>query len=276
MRAQAPAGHPLEETVVRSAAAPDGLRSTVDGARDRWVRVGATASGCWCARDGQVVVLTTGRGAGLPNAVIMGGPDRGWTDADTEIWIGRGIVETSAAAWRVARWWNSRPSPAPLDAEKVAELIARGGWAIEPRLAAFVDRLVAGDAEGSCHAALGLLGRGSGLTPEGDDLLLGGIAMSHFAGSSLPDDGLVSTLATSRRPVLEAAGHRTTQLSRSLLDHAYRGEVAAPLGSLLTALTGRGSLASALRTLQATGASSGDAWARGAAWAAARIAGVIS
>jgi hypothetical protein len=206
----------------------------------------------------------------------MSGPDHGWTDAGTEIWIGRGIVETPAGAWRVARWWDSRPSPAPLDPKKLVELIARGGWAVEPRLAAFVDRLVAGDAEGSCHASLELLGRGSGLTPEGDDLLLGAIAASHFAASSSPDDGLTSALATSRRPVLDAAEHRTTQLSRSLLDHAYRGEVAGPLGGLLRALTGRGGLASALRTLQATGASSGEAWARGAAWAAAHIAGVAA
>jgi hypothetical protein len=90
-----------------------------------------------------------------------------------------------------------------------------------------------------------LLGRGSGLTPLGDDVLAGWAAMSAALGSSVtgPDPR-----------------DRTTLLSATLLDCARRGEVLPEFRALLTALAHPNELTGvdrAARALAAVGHTSG-------------------
>jgi hypothetical protein len=122
-----------------------------------------------------------------------------------------------------------------------------------PRLAATGSRtaLTADD-------VAGLLGRGDGLTPYGDDVLCGWLAVHRAARVPTPDvDEAVRTLS-----------HRTTLLSATLLDCAMHGEVIPQFASWLAALgspdeepraavlaavghtSGRGLLEGAARALQ--------------------------
>lgn len=95
-------------------------------------------------------------------------------------------------------------------------------------------------------AAAGLLGRGDGLTPLGDDVLAGWLAMHRAARVPTPDvDAVVDT-----------ALDRTTLLSATLLDCARHGEVLPQYAAWVRAL-GSPEEPAAVRALHAVGATSG-------------------
>ncbi|WP_052891079.1 DUF2877 domain-containing protein [Thermogemmatispora carboxidivorans] len=75
-----------------------------------------------------------------------------------------------------------------------------------------------------------LAGRGPGLTPSGDDLLVGWLAAGWWLRGAEP--GFLTTCAQ----LLEAAGPRTHLLSRTWLSWAARGCFALPLLQLLESL----------------------------------------
>jgi hypothetical protein len=97
-----------------------------------------------------------------------------------------------------------------------------------------------------------LLGRGSGLTPTGDDVLAGAlVTLAAFAPRA------AAPLAIA---VTEAAGAATTAVSAALLRHAARGECIPQLAGLLAAVAGgrdAGGLARAAGALLAVGHCSG-------------------
>jgi Protein of unknown function (DUF2877) len=108
-------------------------------------------------------------------------------------------------------------------------------------------------------AAMGLLGRGPGLTPSGDDVLAGflvGAAAFGLEAGAL------------RQAIVNLAPARTTALSAALLWHAARGECIDELAAVATILTGQRQLepdqaAGAVSRLLSVGHSSGAALARG-------------
>ncbi len=110
--------------------------------------------------------------------------------------------------------------------------------------------------------AAALVGRGEGLTPLGDDVLVGWIALHRAVGEPTPavDDAVRRAL------------HRTTTLSASLLECALAGEVADPLRDHLAALGSDREPATRAR-LQRWGASSGLGLAHGVDLARAALAG---
>jgi hypothetical protein len=75
------------------------------------------------------------------------------------------------------------------------------------------------------------LGRGPGLTPSGDDVIVGVIATLWSAGALT-----TGRLASLRRSLDRAARERTTDVSAEYLHYVCRGMVAGPLHQLLTAL----------------------------------------
>ena len=83
-------------------------------------------------------------------------------------------------------------------------------------------------------AAVRLLGRGPGLTPAGDDVLMGLLAVLHWQArlGVLPQEPVAHLSAA----VLAAAPHQTTRLSTRLLVHAATGILYAPALALGTAL----------------------------------------
>jgi hypothetical protein len=108
----------------------------------------------------------------------------------------------------------------------------------------------------------GLLGRGPGLTPAGDDVLAGYLVGAAAYG--VPADDV-------RRLVETQADRRTTTLSAALLRHAAAGETIPQVNGVLDALAGRRPLDRALADLHAVGHTSGAALASGVV-AAARMA----
>jgi hypothetical protein len=86
----------------------------------------------------------------------------------------------------------------------------------------------AGDDDASVAAVAGLLGRGPGLTPSGDDALAG-----YLAGAAA--FGLDATAL--RRAIAVLAPDRTTALSAALLWHAARGECIDELAAVVAVLT---------------------------------------
>jgi hypothetical protein len=103
----------------------------------------------------------------------------------------------------------------------------------DPRLRAAVDALidVRVDDRDVDDAVLSLLGRGPGLTPSGDDVLVGMIAALWFVGE-IDSSSLVSL----RRLLVDAGTRLTTEISVEYLHYACRGMVAGPLHDLLLAL----------------------------------------
>lgn len=79
-----------------------------------------------------------------------------------------------------------------------------------------------------------LAGLGPGLTPSGDDALGGFAAVMALLSPYLSLDG--SERAWIAKLIVQEAGARTTLLSKVLLEYAALGEVAEPVGTLLTAL----------------------------------------
>jgi hypothetical protein len=130
----------------------------------------------------------------------------------------------------------------------------------EGRLRSSHARPPAGDATA---AVMGLLGRGAGLTPSGDDLLAGFLIGAHVFGLEAAD---------LRQAIGGHAATRTTALSAALLWHAARGECIGEVAALASALTGRGPAGAAAQRLLAVGHASGPALAQGLLLAAERAA----
>lgn len=98
-----------------------------------------------------------------------------------------------------------------------------------------------------------LVGRGEGLTPLGDDLLCGWIALHRAAQVAIPEFGAA----------VRAAAHRTTLLSATLLDCALHGEVLPEFASYIAAI-GTAREQEAAATLSRIGHTSGAGLLHGA------------
>ena len=102
-------------------------------------------------------------------------------------------------------------------------------------------------------AVAGLMGLGPGLTPLGDDVLVGATLGLHAAG--IRGHSLVAAI--------HALRHRTTAVSGALLDAATIGRCIPQAAHFLTALDGRADLDTALPELLAIGSTSGAGFATG-------------
>ena len=117
-----------------------------------------------------------------------------------------------AASISVTRWWRpARPARLAVPGPAVLDRLPRSTYAtLDP---------------------LGLVGRGEGLTPQGDDLLAAALVTARAAG----DPRLPGWCARTR---LALATRRTTAVSRGLLHHALDGWATPELADLLAALGG--------------------------------------
>lgn len=229
-------------TVV-AAAAPSWVRGHVDGPRQEAVVVhrglhaiyaavpegpGTRCVGLLSARSSFVPCgmqttwpdladLLTGAGSPLPgDAVRIGGGSL--EIGSTTVHIGR-TLDASVPTLDVAA--------AEATASMLRTVLAGRADTIRAELSATsLDLLAAGD-----RAAVALmLGRGSGLTPVGDDVLCGWLAVEAATriGSALTNGPSAVALA-----VTEMADTATTQLSATLLDRAVAGDVLPEFRQLL-------------------------------------------
>lgn len=123
-----------------------------------------------------------------------------------------GVMYTAHTAERVAQGLTLEPWPPTAQALRTphADAIAR-------RLA---DGVARGDAAAFTEAATALVGFGEGLTPAGDDVVVGALAAVHAMGHPLAADRDVAERLS------HAARTRTTDVGREFLLHALDGEFA--------------------------------------------------
>jgi hypothetical protein len=115
-----------------------------------------------------------------------------------------------------------------------------------------LDALAAGDVASAVDPTLELIGLGTGLTPSGDDYLVGLLAALEATGDPL-HPGLASAIA-------HGVGGRTTAVAEAMLGHAVRGEFTERLHDVLIALAGGRprDLARPIERAMAYGATSGS------------------
>jgi len=114
---------------------------------------------------------------------------------------------------------------------------------------ALADSLVERDGNAFAAAATDLIGLGEGLTPAGDDCVVGALAAIHHLAPGWLEPRAVRVIA-------EAARCRTTEVARDFLLEALAGRFAEPLLAILVAPTAARAK-DAARRLLAVGATSG-------------------
>jgi hypothetical protein len=179
--------------------------------------------------------------------------------------MANGVAAGAGEAARAVAWdpaappaWDPVPPPPPLEPRDVAAL---AGW-LAARVA--VPEVTLAGAAGS------LLGRGPGLTPEGDDVLAGAAAgLRALAPGAGADPARVEAAVAGLVPPGAAA--RTGALSATLLGLAAAGGAPEPAHRLLAGPT-PGARERALADLARLGGSTGRAIAAGIGLAARSLA----
>jgi hypothetical protein len=269
------------------------------------VVLGAGATACWVDLDGFVVAVTTREVPLLPNAVALAAGSGSLQRAAAAGRVARfapGRIDLGALrlTWDPAAppsWDPTVPEATHAEREALArrkasllrsqELGVAGPDTLVRDLAA-IGLPTATDPEGAAAlaglfravrerdpgpaagAARGLLGRGPGLTPEGDDLLAAVAGTLAVLG---PATGLDGSARDALVGALAPRPGRTTALSATLLELAARGMLAEPAGRLLDLGPGaEAAWRAALARLERLGHGSGRAYAAGIAAAASLLA----
>lgn len=164
------------------------------------------------------------------------------------------VLPPAAFDLTLARLWDPRPRWADLDVATVMRLAAGARAEAEARLRTEAPDVLARASTGLLPEAL--LGLGPGLTPAGDDVLVGRLLAVQARG---PRGGFPapSDLAA---PLLAAAENRTTRLSLAFLRAAAEGECGQAWHDLWpTPVPSSGSREAAIRVILGTGQTSGAA-----------------
>jgi hypothetical protein len=256
------------------------------------VVLGAGATAAWVDVGGFVVAITTREVPLLPNAIALGAGSgallRPGLAAGTRARLAPGRVDLGAL--QIA--WDPAAPPSWDPTVRVPRAV--GPEAIAARAAALRSALGAVDSHGkpplerarldlllqavgerdpalAAGAARGLLGRGPGLTPEGDDLLAAVAGTLAVLGPAAGWDG--SVLGGFLAALVAPARARTTALSATLLELAARGQLAEAAGRLLDlGPDGEAAWPAALLRLERLGHGSGRAYAAGIAATATLLA----
>ena len=264
--------------------------------------LGAGATAAWVDLDGFVVAVTTREVPLLPDAVALGagsgalarpglGPGTPARVLPVRIELGQLRITWDPAA--PPAWDPTVPVPAAAGPEDVArrgtalrEAPATAPGAVDDRHyplsglgdpggAAGLELLFRAvrerDPEPAAAAARELLGRGPGLTPEGDDLLAAVAGTLAVLGPAAGWDQ--SVLGATVAALVGPARARTTALSATLLELAAEGRLAEPAGRLLDlGPGGEAAWPAALARLERLGHGSGRAYAAGIAAATSLLA----
>jgi hypothetical protein len=248
-------GHAIVGSGADTAAASVLLRDLIAGPLCPAKVLATGPAATYTDAGGEVLAVVTAGGVRLPCAVMLaaGGrlpAARSWSG----LAVGRGAVYLDGRQLVVVRrWFDPRVRLAGVDVRAVARLAdvvwSRGSVdALLPHDA--LDRLATGLASGDAAGAVSpLLGRGTGLTPAGDDLVAGALASLRALGSPAADQ-----FGAAVRALARAA---TTRLSAALLEAADVGALVPEAAGVLRAMAGGGDVETAADRLVALGHTSG-------------------
>jgi hypothetical protein len=232
-------------TRASSAVASVLVRDLVTGPIRRATVVAAGPAAVYLGVGARLLAVVAAGGVQLPCALVLtadglpfaglgqhGAPGRA---GRAGLAVGQGAVHQGGRpVVGISRWFDPRVRVGDVGPVAIARL-ATAVWSRsrpDPLLPAdAVDRLAHVLARGDVHRAVAaLLGRGTGLTPAGDDLVAGVLAALRAVGSQAADD-----LA---EPVRARAPAATSRLSAALLDAADLGAVVPEAAAVLRALAG--------------------------------------
>lgn len=263
-----------------NAAASSCVRSALRGPARSATWLGVTPAALYLRTSGTpgVLALLTHDAVRLPCALVLPAttaelPLTSVADPGASALAGDAMVGGNSLAWTgpagpvvvhvVREWAPARVTPRPVQGEVLA--ILRGRLP-DPAALGIDDALLTMLTTEPAAAVTGLLGRGPGLTPAGDDVLAAFLVGARAFGL---DAGAV------RRAVAALAAVRTTDLSAALLWHAARGECIDEVAAVVAALCRQEAPAAhyryispALAGLLRVGHTSGPAMACGLAVAA--------
>jgi hypothetical protein len=254
---------------VLGGAASRRLKDIIDGpVRTAMVRA-AFPTAVYLDTGKGVVAVVARDGLRLPISVIVAAtssraPFAGASPGDPAT-VGAGRIRTKNLEVTVGRWWTPprppalvRPEHLPARAARLARILqARRRTLADPvasRLCRLGSALRARRPFDTDPAAL--VGLGEGLTPAGDDVLVGVLLALRHLGRP----GCAAHLWAS---IADQVPRRTTALSATLLAAAAAGDAAPQVIEVLSALAGHRALEPALDRLLAVGATSGSGIAHG-------------
>jgi Protein of unknown function (DUF2877) len=182
---------------------------------------------------GRLLAVVRPGGVQLPCAIVLTGD--GPTPGGVGLAVGDGaIYRHGDPIVAVTRWFDPRVRLRGVDRAAIARFAAlvSSRRRADPLLPVdAIDRLADGLACGDVQSAVAaLLGRGTGLTPAGDDLVAGVLAALRAVGSPAADE-----LGMHVRALAPVA---TTRLSAALLEAADVGAVVPEAVAVLRALAG--------------------------------------
>lgn len=224
--------------------------------------------GVWLRADGQVLVIAIGGDARFPSGIHLPKGTSpsvfGRISEQSSALIGNGRIMIDGLSVTVSRWWDPRPVLPAFEASELAERIRGLPWELpDIDTTGLRDSLAAQSAGGILHTARSLLGKGLGVTPEGDDVLIGALAATRLLAEAAKRERVVALIAGVSMPIADLAAARTNPISAALIRMALRGQIVEPAGDLLQALTGRGDVAASHLSLIRLGHTSGPALAVG-------------
>ncbi len=268
MTASAVQARPAPVPVRVPAAASIAVRPLLESADAHGEVLGVSSHAVWIRTGGHVVVVSTRDATRLPNGIeivaLAAAEPFGSIEHRERVTVGPASIVFERLTVEVVRWWDPRPILAPMTSRALSARV-RSLPSSVPEIETQRLRFALSTESPSalCSAAAALLGRGPGLTPEGDDYLAGALAATRTLGASLGAGGALVMLDDAAAQLAAAARTRTTAFSAALICCALRGEVAAPAAAFLRALAGRGDVRGAHRNLLSVGHSSGPALAAG-------------
>jgi hypothetical protein len=231
------------------------------------IAVALTGEGGWGFRPGEAVRWDAAR-----QCLFSTGSGTGIDFAGAPLWANRGRVASVAPApvrharlaslagvvradgrGELARAFSGWPPTFPADRDPLQWC----SYAWEP-MQAMLHALTTGDADGVAEAVRPLVGLGEGLTPSGDDFLVGLLAALHYGGNGLRSMQVACRLRLGAEAA-KLGARATTPVSANYLRQAAGGSFSERLETVAVALLSEegGDYAAAARLLIDTGHSSG-------------------
>ncbi len=207
--------------------------------------VAAGPAATYLGVDGRLLAIVAPGGVQLPCALVLtaeglpfarsGQPVGPGRVGGPGFAVGEGAVhEDGRPVVGIGRWFDPRVRVGDVDSMAMARFAAmvRSQPRADPLLPVDAVARLAGDlARGDVQSTVAaLLGRGTGLTPAGDDLVAGVLAALRAVGSPAADE-----LGMHARAIAPVA---TTRLSAALLEAADVGAVVPEAAAVLRALAG--------------------------------------